>query len=121
MTRSTTPNVVASGDRRSNRHLLEKSNLIEAAAGPHGNGGLYGTYGQDHIPVVQQKEAVGHSVRAAYLYTGMADVAALTGNMEYVRAIDTIWNDVVGTKLYVTGSAPPGGTRDSAAATSCPT
>jgi DUF1680 family protein len=42
-------------------------------------------------------------VRAAYLYTGMADVAALTGNMEYVEAIDAIWKDVVGTKLYITG------------------
>jgi DUF1680 family protein len=71
--------------------------------GPNGNGGLYGTYSQDHIPVTEQTEALGHSVRAAYLYTGMADVAALTGNMEYVKAIDTIWKDVVGTKLYITG------------------
>ena len=71
--------------------------------GPDGRGGLYGTYGQDHIPVVEQTEAVGHSVRAAYQYTGMADVAALTGNMDYIQAIDRIWNDVVGTKLYLTG------------------
>ncbi len=71
--------------------------------GPDGHGGLYGTYGQDHIPVVQQTEAVGHSVRAAYQYTGMADVAALTGNPDYVNAIDTIWRDVVTTKLYITG------------------
>jgi DUF1680 family protein len=71
--------------------------------GRHGKGGLYGTYSQDHIPVVEQTEAVGHSVRAAYLYTGMADVAALTGNMGYVNAIDRIWDDVVTTKLYVTG------------------
>jgi len=71
--------------------------------GPDGRGGLYGTYGQDHIPVTEQTEAVGHSVRAAYQYTGMADVAALTGNMDYVKAIDTIWNDVVTTKLYITG------------------
>ena len=71
--------------------------------GPNGDGGLYGTYGQDHIPVTEQTTAVGHSVRAAYLYTGMADVAALTGNMEYIKAIDAIWKDVVDTKLYVTG------------------
>ena len=71
--------------------------------GPNGDRGLYGKYSQDHIPVTEQTKAVGHSVRAAYLYTGMADVAALTGNMEYVEAIDTIWKDVVGTKLYVTG------------------
>jgi DUF1680 family protein len=71
--------------------------------GPDGNGGLYGTYSQDHKPVIEQTKALGHSVRAAYLYTGMADVAALTGNMEYVKAIDTIWKDVVNTKLYITG------------------
>jgi hypothetical protein len=71
--------------------------------GPDGNGGLYGEYAQDHIPVVEQTEATGHSVRAAYMYTGMADVAALTGNMEYIKAIEAIWHDVVGTKLYVTG------------------
>jgi len=71
--------------------------------GPNGDGGLYGTYSQDHVPVTEQTKAVGHSVRAAYLYTGMADVAALTGNMEYVRAIDAIWKDVVDTKLYITG------------------
>ncbi|MHC4700878.1 MAG: glycoside hydrolase family 127 protein [Planctomycetota bacterium] len=71
--------------------------------GPKGNKGLYGTYAQDHKPVTEQTTAVGHSVRAAYLYTGMADVAALTGNMEYIRAIDAIWKDVVDTKLYITG------------------
>ncbi len=71
--------------------------------GPNGDGKLYGAYAQDHIPVTEQTEAVGHSVRAAYLYTGMADVAALTGDMAYVKAIDAIWCDVVGTKLYVTG------------------
>jgi uncharacterized protein len=75
----------------------------EGNRGPDGEGALYGTYGQDHIPVVEQTEAVGHSVRAAYLYTGMADVAALTGDMEYVTAIDRIWDDIVKTKLYVTG------------------
>lgn len=71
--------------------------------GPDGKGGLYGEYAQDHKPVTEQTRAVGHSVRAAYLYTGMADVAALTGNMDYIHAIDSIWGDAVGTKLYVTG------------------
>ena len=45
---------------------------------------LYGDYGQDHKPVVEQTEAVGHAVRAGYLYSGMADVAALTGDADYV-------------------------------------
>ena len=71
--------------------------------GPDGKGGLYGTYSQDHIPVTEQTKAVGHSVRAAYMFTGMADVAALTGDDSYIKAIDTIWKDVVGTKLYITG------------------
>lgn len=64
---------------------------------------LYGEYAQDHMPVVDQTKAVGHAVRAAYMYTGMADVAALTGNKDYSRAIQRIWEDVVGNKLYVTG------------------
>jgi DUF1680 family protein len=64
---------------------------------------LYGDFCQDHKPLLQQTEAVGHCVRAGYLYSGMADVAALTGSAEYVRAIERIWQDVVGTKLYLTG------------------
>ncbi len=62
-----------------------------------------GEYWQANKPVVQQTEAVGHAVRASYLYSGMADVATLTGDQSYVHAIDAIWNDVVGKKLYVTG------------------
>lgn len=61
------------------------------------------TYNQSHLPVVEQNEAVGHSVRAAYMWTGMADVAALTGDQSYVNAITRIWEDVVYRKLYITG------------------
>ncbi len=64
---------------------------------------LYGTYAQDHKPVVEQDEAVGHAVRAAYLYSGMVDVAALTGETRYIAALDKIWTDVVTKKLYLTG------------------
>lgn len=64
---------------------------------------LYGEYSQDHKPVLEQEEAVGHAVRAAYMYTGMADVAALTGDRSYIQAIDRIWDNVVGKKLYLTG------------------
>jgi hypothetical protein len=60
-------------------------------------------YMQDHKPVIEQDEAVGHAVRAAYMYTGMADVAALTGDAAYVKAIDRIWENVVTRKLYLTG------------------
>ena len=60
-------------------------------------------YSQSHLPVVDQDEAVGHAVRAAYMYAGMADVAALTGDENYIRAIDNIWNNIVTKKLYITG------------------
>jgi DUF1680 family protein/galactose mutarotase-like enzyme len=64
---------------------------------------LYGEYCQDHKPVVEQDEVVGHAVRAGYLYSGMADVAALTGEKEYVKALDRIWENIVSKKLYITG------------------
>ncbi len=60
-------------------------------------------YSQSHKPVVDQDEAVGHAVRAAYMYAGMADVAALTGDENYVKAIDRIWDNIVQKKLYITG------------------
>lgn len=60
-------------------------------------------YSQAHKPVVEQDEAVGHAVRAAYMYAGMADVAALTGDTSYVHAIDRIWDNIVSKKLYITG------------------
>jgi len=60
-------------------------------------------YLQSHKPVVEQDEAVGHAVRATYMYSGMADVAALTGDTAYVRAIKKIWQNVVSKKIYITG------------------
>lgn len=60
-------------------------------------------YSQAHKPVIEQDEAVGHAVRAAYMYAGMADVAALTGDTSYVQAIDRIWDNIVSKKLYITG------------------
>jgi hypothetical protein len=65
---------------------------------------IWGEYCQDHLPVVEQQEAVGHAVRGGYLYAGVADVAALTGRQDYIAAIDRIWNDVVSRKLYLIGS-----------------
>jgi DUF1680 family protein len=60
-------------------------------------------YSQSHIAPIKQREAVGHAVRANYMYTAMADVAALTGDTAYLEAIDAIWENVVGKKLSVTG------------------
>ena len=64
---------------------------------------LYGAYNQDHLPVLEQTEAVGHAVRAGYLYAGMADVAALTGDPATIGAIDTLWENVVSKKLHLNG------------------
>lgn len=60
-------------------------------------------YSQAHKPVMEQDEAVGHAVRASYMYAGMADVAALTGDTAYIHAIDRIWENIVGKKYYITG------------------
>ncbi|MCW3807956.1 beta-L-arabinofuranosidase domain-containing protein [Plebeiibacterium marinum] len=60
-------------------------------------------YSQSHKPVIYQEEAVGHAVRAVYMYSGMADVAALTGNSAYMQAIETIWHNVVDKKYYING------------------
>ena len=60
-------------------------------------------YNQTHLPVLEQKEAVGHAVRATYMYAGMADVAALTGDQGYIHAIDTIWDNIVSKKMYIIG------------------
>jgi hypothetical protein len=64
---------------------------------------LYGVHYQDHKPVLDQHEAEGHAVRAGYLYSGMADIAALTENKDYIDAIGTLWEDVVNHKIYLTG------------------
>ena len=70
-------------------------------------------YMQNHKPVLEQTEAVGHAVRAMYMYAGTADAAALGGRPEYVRAIDLLWENVVGKKMYVTGGV---GARDTSEA-----
>jgi len=64
-----------------------------------------GMYWQDDKPLVDQREANGHAVRAGYLYSGVADIAALTGDQPLLAAIDSIWNNVVSKKLYVQGGA----------------
>jgi DUF1680 family protein len=62
-----------------------------------------GSYWQDNIPVTAQTEAEGHAVRAGYLYSAMADVAALTGDAALLQSVDTIWQNVVAKKMYVQG------------------
>ena len=60
-------------------------------------------YLQNHRPVLEQDEAVGHAVRAVYMYSAMADAAALGSRPEYAAASEKLWEDVVGRKMYVTG------------------
>ncbi len=66
-------------------------------------------YNQAHKPVVEQDKIVGHAVRATYMYSGMADVATLTGDKAYTAAIGKIWNDLLQTKYYITGGIGSGG------------
>jgi len=68
-----------------------------------GKTSIHNIYTQSDKPVVEQTEAWGHAVRAGYMYAGMADVAALTGDTAYIKAIDTIWQNIVGRKYYLTG------------------
>lgn len=84
----------ATGDKR----YLDLAKFFIDVRGPGGD-----DYHQSRIKPVDQTEAMGHAVRAGYLYSGMADVAALTGDEQYVHAIDTIWDNVVRKKLYLTG------------------
>ena len=68
-----------------------------------GKTGRKDIYSQSDKPVVEQTEAWGHAVRAGYMYAGMADVAALLGDSSYIKAIDTIYENIVGRKYYLTG------------------
>jgi uncharacterized protein len=84
------------GDRR----YLDLAKFFLDARGTRDDGD---EYAQSHIKVVDQAEAVGHSVRATYMYSGMADVASILKDEAYVNAITRIWEDLVHRKMYITG------------------
>jgi len=65
-------------------------------------------YDQNHIPLIEQKEAVGHAVRAVYGYSGMIDIAALTGDKKYMEAVGRLWENVVGKKMAISGGVGGG-------------
>ena len=88
-----------SGDQR----YIDLAKFMLDERGPGSRQGSGRTYTQSHAKVIDQTDAVGHAVRATYMYSGMADVAALTGDTGYVKAIDKIWENVAGKKLYITG------------------
>ena len=88
---------VLTGDQK---YLDEAKFFIDMRG--HGEKGAE-EYRQSHVPVMEQDEAVGHAVRAEYFYSGIADVAALTGQTDYIQVIDKIWDNIADKKLYLTG------------------
>jgi len=82
------------------RRYLDLAKFFLDARGTRDDGD---EYAQSHIKVVDQAEAVGHSVRATYMYSGMADVASILKDEAYVKAITRIWEDLVHRKMYITG------------------
>lgn len=86
-----------------NEAYVNLSKFMLDVRGPDGDQGAGRNYNQSQVKPIDQTEAVGHAVRASYMYSGMADVAAMTGDLSYLHAIDAIWNDVVSKKLYITG------------------
>ena len=94
----------ATGERR----YLELAKFFLDQRGQPDRGNLQSNYDnpgytQDHLPVTEQREAVGHAVRAGYLYSGMADIAALTGDRAHIDALDALWTNVVAKRMYLTG------------------
>lgn len=81
-------------------------NLAQFFIDERGRGGhreLYGETFQDHVPVREQTEIVGHAVRAMYLFSAVADLAAYTGDQGYITAMNRIWRDTTSRKMYITG------------------
>lgn len=77
---------------------LELSKFFLDSRGPDGT-----EYSQSHQKIIDQTEATGHAVRALYLYSGITDIVAMTGDKRYREAIDAIWSSVVNSKIYITG------------------
>ncbi len=77
---------------------LDLARFFIEARGPDGHKQL-----QMHAKVLDQKEAVGHAVRAGYMFSAMADIAAITGDSTYIEVVKTIWEDIAHRKTYVTG------------------
>ena len=70
------------------------------------------SYDQTHLPVIEQYEALGHAVRAAYCYSAMADIAMETGDAQYHSAVKSLWDNLVNKKYYVTGGIGSGETSE---------
>lgn len=86
-----------------NEEYLKLAKYFLDHRGNPGHHELYGPYSQDHIPVIQQDEVVGHSVRAMYMYAAMTDIAAIMDDSAYHVAVDKLWHNMVEKKMYLTG------------------
>lgn len=86
-----------------NKKYLELAKFFLDQKGNEKTHKLEGEYSQDHLPVVEQDEAVGHAVRAVYMYAGMTDIAAIYKDKKYLKAVNKIWDNVVNKKMYITG------------------
>ena len=86
-----------------NKRYLEGARYFVEETGRCTDGHQPSEYSQDHKPILQQDEIVGHAVRAGYLFSGVADVAALTGDTAYFHALERIWNNMSSKKLFITG------------------
>ena len=93
------------GNDRGNAYVKLARYLLDARRGGD-------EYDQSHLPPIQQYEAVGHAVRAAYNYSAMADVAAETGDVDYESAVMSLWDNLVNRKYYVTGGIGSGETSE---------
>lgn len=85
------------------KKYLEQARYFVDEAGRLSNGRSPGIYSQDHEPVLEQKEIVGHAVRAGYFYAGVTDVAMLQNDAELLKASESLWDNMAGKKLYITG------------------
>jgi len=93
------------GEDKGSKYIELAKFLLDNRGGGH-------KYDQSHVPVVRQYEAVGHAVRAVYSYTGMADVALETGDLNYYSAVMSLWDNIVHRKYYVTGGVGSGETSE---------
>ena len=87
------------GDKK---YLLQARYFVDET-GRGTDGHQLSEYSQDHMPILQQTEIKGHAVRAGYLYSGVADVAALMGDTAYFHALERIWENMASKKLFITG------------------
>jgi DUF1680 family protein len=93
-----------------NERYVETAKYFVDQRGNDKDRGLYGTYSQDHIPFVQQEKGVGHSVRAGYLYCAATDIATVLRDEAYANTLFRLWDNITGTKTYITGGVgQPGG------------